>query len=172
MPKSTHWWRTNLSSSSNVPSSRRRWTRSRAVSLPALCSRSRRSGPPPASASAERRRSSSRRSCFSEDRAAADDLSGNGSSRRGCILPAVDAHGKVRSQPNRSEKQDYAKKQLCGDGQSAGKRRFDRGDVNGCAHQSEHGREGHRQDEDGGQEVSKNRFHGTRFTTVWGCWKG
>ena len=37
--------------------------RSRAVSLPALCSRSRRSGPPPASASALRRRSSAMAFC-------------------------------------------------------------------------------------------------------------
>ena len=64
MPKSMQWWRTNLSSSSNVPSSRSRLMRSRAVSLPALCSRSRRSGPPPASASALRRRNSSMRSLF------------------------------------------------------------------------------------------------------------
>src|SRR5579863_3367538 len=59
MPKSSERCATNLSSSSNVPSSRSSATRSRAVSFPALCSRSRRSTPPPASASTLRRRSSS-----------------------------------------------------------------------------------------------------------------
>src|SRR5579863_6796964 len=58
MPKSSERCATNLSSSSNVPSSRSSATRSRAVSFPALCSRSRRSAPPPASASALRRRNS------------------------------------------------------------------------------------------------------------------
>src|SRR6267378_545321 len=62
MPKSSQRCVTNLSSSSKVPSSRSRVTRSRAVSLPALCSRSRRSSPLPASASALRRRRSLKRS--------------------------------------------------------------------------------------------------------------
>ena len=62
IPKSSERCATNLSSSSNVPSSRSSATRSRAVSLPALCSRSRRSAPPPASASALRRRSSANES--------------------------------------------------------------------------------------------------------------
>src|ERR1700686_2161818 len=58
IPNSSERCATNLSSSSNVPSSRSNATRSRAVSFPALCSRSRRSAPPPASASALRRRRS------------------------------------------------------------------------------------------------------------------
>src|SRR3990172_4432402 len=58
MPKSVHWWVTNLSSSSNVPSSSSSAIRSRAESFPAACSRDRRSTPPPASAASLRRRNS------------------------------------------------------------------------------------------------------------------
>src|SRR5580700_9453929 len=124
MPKSTQRCRTNLSSSSNVPSSSSRWMRSRAVSLPALCSRSRRSGPPPASASAERRRSSSMRSlCF----AAADKMgfgSDNGSSLGRGGLHGKDAHGEVGGEPHGAEKQYDAEKQLRAHGGSAVQRRF------------------------------------------------
>src|SRR5687767_4082887 len=57
MPKSRQRCSTSLSSSSKVPSSSSSSTRSRAVSLPSPCCRSRRSGPPPSSA----RRTLSRR---------------------------------------------------------------------------------------------------------------
>src|SRR5512146_2039858 len=60
MPKSLQRWVTSLSVSSNVPSSSRNSIRSRAVILPSLCSRARRSSPPPASARASRRFSSAR----------------------------------------------------------------------------------------------------------------
>src|SRR5262249_24856779 len=50
---------TSLSSSSKLPSSSSRSTRSRAVSLPSRCCRSRRSSPPPASARRVRSRRSS-----------------------------------------------------------------------------------------------------------------
>src|SRR5262249_39542849 len=50
IPKSRQRWSTSLSSSSKVPSSSRSSTRSRAVSLPSACWRSRRSAPPPSSA--------------------------------------------------------------------------------------------------------------------------
>ena len=61
MPKSRQRCVTSLSSSSNEPSSSSSSMRSRALSLPSLCWRARRSGPPPCSAAAWRRRSSSRR---------------------------------------------------------------------------------------------------------------
>src|SRR4051794_25864606 len=51
MPKSVPRWVTNLPISTNDPGSHSSSTRSRAVSLPALCCRSMRSGPPPARAS-------------------------------------------------------------------------------------------------------------------------
>src|ERR1039457_1735540 len=51
MPKSLQRWVTSLSVSSNVPSSSRNSTRSRADILPSLCCRSRRLAPPPSSAS-------------------------------------------------------------------------------------------------------------------------
>src|SRR2546425_9904165 len=62
IPKSWERWTTKRSSSSKVPGSRRRPTRSRAESFPSAFWRARRSGPPPASASRFRRRSSSSRS--------------------------------------------------------------------------------------------------------------
>ena len=58
MPKSEQSWATSRSSSSNVPSSRSRSSRSRAESLPASCCRLARSGPPPSRAAALRRSSS------------------------------------------------------------------------------------------------------------------
>src|SRR5688572_25244454 len=60
MPKSVQRWVLNLSTSTNVPGSRSRSTRSRAVSLPAACCFLMRSSPPPSSASWLRRASSSR----------------------------------------------------------------------------------------------------------------
>src|SRR5208283_1100874 len=51
MPKSWQRWVRSLSVSSNVPSSSRNSTRSRADILPSLCWRSRRLAPPPSSAS-------------------------------------------------------------------------------------------------------------------------
>src|SRR5579872_4005381 len=59
MPKSVQWCLTNSSSSSKEFSSRSSSMRSRALSFPSLCWRSRRSAPPPASASARRCASSS-----------------------------------------------------------------------------------------------------------------
>src|SRR5262249_7809778 len=135
MPKSTQRWRTNLSSSSKVPSSRRSSMRSRAVSLPALCSRSRRSGPPPASASVLRRRKSSIRSwCLAlevdagaaGDGAGAGRLSGKGFSRCGCFVLVEDAYGKVRGEPGGAEKEDNAEEQFGADSNGALRGRFDR----------------------------------------------
>src|SRR6267142_2480404 len=86
--------------------------RSRAVSLQALCSRSRRSEPPPASASAEIRWSSSMRSrCFaSEDKPRF--VSDNGASRGRRFLSSEDAHSEVRGEPDGTEQKYDTKEQL------------------------------------------------------------
>src|SRR5271163_810054 len=100
--------------------------RSRAVSLPALCSRSRRSGPPPASASADWRRSSSMRlRCFSFALAAAfssDKLS----SRRRKLIFSEDADGEVSGKPDSAKKQDDTEKEFRTDSGGALKRRVER----------------------------------------------
>ena len=82
-PKSMQRCRTNLSSSSNVPSSSSRCIRSRAESFPALCSRSRRSAPPPSSASADIRRNWFSRSALIDDSQVTRFLSGKWASLRG-----------------------------------------------------------------------------------------
>src|SRR6266851_1591281 len=161
MPKSTQPWRTNLSSSSKVPSSRRRCMRSRAVSLPALCSRSRRSGPPPASASSEMRRSSSMRSRCLASEIKLDLVSDNGSSLGRGILQGKNAHGEMRGEPDGSEKQHDAEEQLSAHGGGALERRFERSHVFRGLDENEHGPECHRHDEDGGQNGSENHFHRT-----------
>src|SRR5262245_13290459 len=79
MPKSVERWVTNLSISVKLPGSHSRATRSRAVSLPALCWRSTRSGPPPASA---RRSSSARRSNAGGGAAGAAGVAGSASAGR------------------------------------------------------------------------------------------
>src|SRR5439155_7025855 len=101
-----------LSSSSKVPSSSNSWMRSRAVSLPALCSRSRRSGPPPASASVEIRRSSSIRSEFFALEARLRFVSDNGPSGGRVFFCGKNTYGEMRGKPNRSQEQPDAKEQL------------------------------------------------------------
>src|ERR1051326_1368121 len=105
MLKSVQWWRTNLSSSSKVPSSSRGLILSRAVSLPALCSRSRRSGPPPASASSLRLRNSSIRFCCEFIAAGEDLFSGTRFSRRWRFLHMENADSEMRCQPDGPEQQ-------------------------------------------------------------------
>src|SRR5580692_6830599 len=147
MPKSTQRWRTNLSSSSKVFSSRRRSMRSRAVSLPALCSRSRRSGPPPASASALRRRRSSIRSLCFAAAAEADEFSLD--KRRSGINVFVvmeDANGEMCGEPGGAEKEDDAEDQFGANCGGALRWRWDGCDVYRRADESEHGRESHRDD--------------------------
>src|SRR5271170_5454359 len=169
MPKSTQRWRTNLSSSSNVPSSRRRWMRSRAVSLPALCSRSRRSGPPPASASDSRRRRSSMRSWCLLRAGEAELCSGKGSSRGRRQIFAKDADREMGGQPDGAEKQDDAEKQLRTDGCGSLERRIDGGDVDGGAHQSEHRGEGHRDGEKNSENGGEDHFHENGFAARYRC---
>src|SRR5579864_993980 len=158
MPKSVQRWRKNLSSSSKVSSSRSRWMRSRAVSLPALCSRSRRSGPPPASASASSLRSSSMRSWCLESDCETRLGSGNGTSGRR-FLDAKDAHGEMRGQPHRAEEENYAEKQFRSDGNGTLQRRRDGGDINRGAHERKHSGKSHRHDKDGGQGGGEDSFH-------------
>src|SRR5467141_189772 len=160
MPKSTQRWRTNLSSSSKEPSSNNRWMRSRAVSLPALCSRSRRSGPPPASASSEMRRSS-----FMRSRCLASGIklrlgSDNGSSLGRGSFWRKNAHGEMRGEPDSSKKQYHAEEQFRAHRGRAPERRFKRSHVFGSLNKNEHGAEGHRHDEDGRKYGSEDHFHG------------
>src|SRR5215467_6841443 len=179
MPKSTQQWRTNLSSSSKVASSSSRWMRSRAVSLPALCSRSRRSAPPPPSASASKRRSSSVRS----SRFAVSEGLGVGirlrlvsdtgfSCRRGfrkCfggfqgrrLFRAKDADSKMRGQPGGTKEENDAKKQLGGHGGGAVQGRFERGHCYRRPNQDEHGGKSHRHNQYGRNNRSKDLFHRT-----------
>ena len=65
MPKSVQRWATNMSNSSNEPSSSRSSIRSRAVSLPLPCCAAMRLAPPPMRAPVRRDSSSSRISCIS-----------------------------------------------------------------------------------------------------------
>src|SRR5882762_3236959 len=109
MPKSVQWWRTNLSSSSNVPSSNRRLILSRAVSLPALCSRSRRSAPPPASASWLRRSSSSIRPVCEVPGVADDFFSGKRPSRGWRFVHVENADSEVSCQPHGAQQQHNSK---------------------------------------------------------------
>src|SRR5580704_8841075 len=161
IPKSTQRCRTNLSSSSNVPSSRSRSIRSRAVSLPALCSRSRRSGPPPASASALRRRRSSMRSlCFA---AAAEAEEFSLDKRRSGInffFVMENADGEMGGEPSCAEEKDDAEDKFGTDGGSALGGRWDGGDVYGRADKGEHGGEGHRDDQCDGDDGGDDFFHG------------
>src|SRR5437870_1557050 len=159
IPKSTQRCRTNLSSSSKLPSSRRRWMRSRAVSLPVLCSRSRRSGPPPASASSEMRRSSSMRSrCLASGiklRLGSD----NGSSLGSGFLRSKNAHGKMGGEPDGSQEQHDTQEQFRAHGSGALHGRFERSHVLGGSHENKHGPQGHHHDKDGGQNGSEDHFH-------------
>src|SRR6267142_1996356 len=161
MPKSTQRWRTNLSSSSKVPSSNKRWMRSRAVSLPALCSRSRRSGPPPASASSEMRRSSSIRSRRLASEIKPGLVSANWSSLGRGFLRGKNADGEMRSKPHCSQQQDDTEEYLCGHGAGALQGGFQRGHILRGLDENVHGPQGHRHDEDGGKNGSEDHFHGT-----------
>src|SRR5690348_8913686 len=111
--------------------------RSRAVNLPALCSRSRRSAPPPASASAFRRRSSSLRSppfaasgslgVGIKPRLVSDTGSslrrgfgqGFGGSQGQRLLRAKDAHSQMSGKPGGTEQQDDAQEEFRAHGGSA-----------------------------------------------------
>src|SRR5229473_834584 len=133
--------------------------RSRAVSLPALCSRSRRSGPPPASASAEIRWSSSMRSRCLASGDKPRFVSDNGASRGRRFLGSEDAHSEMRSEPDGAEQEDYAKEQLCTHGEGAAQGRFERSHVFSRLHQNEHCAESQGHDENGCQEGSDDHFH-------------
>src|SRR5258708_1108769 len=163
IPKSTQRCRTNLSSSSKLPSSRSRWMRSRAVSLPVLCSRSRRSGPPPASASSEIRPTSSTRSrCLASGiklRLGSDNRSSLG--RR--FSWRKNTYGEMRGEPDGSEKEHHAEEQFRSHGHGALQRRIQRGYIFRSLNKHKHGSEGHRHDEDSCKNGSENHFHGTRI---------
>src|SRR6267142_68731 len=125
--------------------------RSRAVSFPALCSRSRRSAPPPASASSEMRRNSSMRSPCLAWGIRPGFVSDNGSSLGRGFLWGKDAHREMRGEPDGSEKQHDAEEQLRAHGGGALEGRFERSHVLRGPNENEHSREGHHHDEDGGQ---------------------
>src|SRR5258708_2062653 len=125
--------------------------RSRAVSLPALCSRSRRSGPPPASASSEMRRSSSMRSRCWASEIKLGLVSDNGSSLGRGFLWGKNAHGKMRGEPDGSEQQYDAEEQLRAHGGGALERRLERSHVLRGPDKNEHRSNGHRHDEHGGK---------------------
>src|SRR5579859_409697 len=154
IPKSTHPCLTNLSNSSNVPSSRSKSMRSRAESLPALFSRSRRSAPPPASASADWRRSSSMRLCFFSFALAAAFFSGKFSSWRGRLIFPKDPNREVRREPDRAKKQHHSEKQLGGNGCRALERRIQGRHIIGGLDEEEHRAESHPDDEQSGKDRS------------------
>src|SRR5437870_10341566 len=159
MPKSLQWCRTNLSSSSKEPSSSNKLILSRAVSLPALCSRSRRSGPPPSSASSLRRRNSAIRPCC-EFAVAGDDFSSGTRLSRGMrFLYMENANSKVRCEPYRAEKQRDPKHNLRADCRSASHRRLDGRHFQSCADQHKHGSQGHSNDQDRCQNGGEDSFH-------------
>src|SRR6266436_36548 len=139
IPKSVQWWRTNLSSSSKVPSSSNKLIRSRAVSLPALCSRSRRSSPPPASASSLRRRNSALRLCCEFASAGIDFFSSKRGSWRRRFLHVKNADGKVSGKPNGSEEQHDSENQFSADGYRALHGRNDGRDLQCGVNEHEHG---------------------------------
>src|SRR5260370_19869133 len=134
--------------------------RSRAVSLPALCSRSRRSGPPPASASSEIRRSSSIRSRRLDSEIRLGLGSDNGSSLGRGFLRGKNAHGKMCGEPHCSQQQDNTEEYLRAHGAGALQGSFQRSRVLGGPHENKHSAEGHRHDEDGGKNGSEDHFHG------------
>src|SRR5258708_7483278 len=135
--------------------------RSRAVSLPVLCSRSRRSGPPPASASSEMRRSSSMRSRCLDSGIKLRLDSDNGSSLGRGFSWRKNAQGKMRGEPNSPKKQYHTEEQFRSHGHSALHRRIQRGHIFRGLNKHEHGTEGHRHDEDSSKNGSENHFHGT-----------
>src|SRR5215470_8612904 len=150
--------------------------RSRAVSLPAWCSRSRRSGPPPASASAFRRRSSSARPLASGWRIKLRLASDNGASARGgagwgagChvgrrrFLRAENADSKVRGEPNSAKEKNDAENDFRSHGASALQWRLERSHIFSCRHQNKHRTERHRDDQHSSDNRGKNRFHRTGF---------
>src|ERR1700739_4984729 len=159
MPKSVQWWRTNLSSSSKLPSSSNKLIRSRAVNLPALCSRSRRSGPPPASASSLRRRNSAMRCCCEFISAGIDFFSGKRGSWRRRLLYVEDADRKVSGKPNCAEEQHDSQNQFRDDGDGSLQRRNDGSDFQCGVNQHKHRGQGHGDDKNGGQDGSEKLFH-------------
>src|SRR5712672_3071438 len=137
--------------------------RSRAVSLPALCSRSRRSAPPPASASSEIRRSSAMRSRCLSCGIRLGLVSANGASLDGGFLRRENAHGKVCGNPRGSEKQNNAKEHFRTHGKGALQGRLERSHIFGCANENEHRPEGQRYDQHGGESGGKDHFHGSEY---------
>src|SRR5258708_17412090 len=138
MPKSVQWWRTNLSSSSNVPSSSRRLILSRAVSLPALCSRSRRSAPPPASASWLRRSRSSIRPVCEAPGVADDFLSGKRASGGWRFVHVEKADTRGSCQPHGADEEHNSKHNFRSDRAGTLQRRSYRGDLQRGIDQYEH----------------------------------
>src|SRR5215813_11836368 len=105
--------------------------RSRAVSFPALCSRSRRSGPPPASASSLRRPSSSIRLLAECGASAREAFSDKRTSVRSRIFRVENAYGKVRGDPYGAEQKNDAEQQFRSNSDETLNRRLDCRDVFG-----------------------------------------
>src|SRR5438046_4396323 len=133
--------------------------RSRAVSFPAWCSRSRRSGPPPAWASSEMRRSSSMRSRCLASGIKLGLGSDNGSSLGSGFLRSKNAHGKMGGEPDGSQEQHDTQEQFRAHGSGTLHGRFERSHVLGGSHENKHGPQGHHHDKDGGQNGSEDHFH-------------
>src|ERR1700730_10664832 len=139
--------------------------RSRAVSFPALCSRSRRSSPPPASASTDNLRSSSMRlRCLACELGAAFFFSGKRTSRE-CFLLAEDTNREMSRQPDGPEEEHYSQEHLRAHSYCPLRRRSNGGDVDGGLHQDKHGAQAHGHDQDSGENRSKNHFHGIGFAS-------
>src|SRR5208337_3131173 len=158
-PKSTQRWRTNLSSSSNVPSSSKRCIRSRAESLPALCWRSRRSVPPPASASADILRSCSRRSAFTDESQVRLFFSAKRSSLGRVLLWSEDQHGQMSGKPHGTQKKNHSQEDFRGNRARARQGRGDRRHVERGAFQDHHGAQRHGHDHQRRQNGGENLFH-------------
>src|SRR2546421_7854223 len=133
--------------------------RSRAVSLPALCSFSRRSAPPPASASSLRRRNSCRRSAADFVMGARMFFSAKRTSVRRQILCAKYSHSEMRGNPDCAEQQDDSEQQLGPNGRDSIRRGLNGSHVFGGNHESVHSRKGLRDREDHYKSGGQHHFH-------------
>ena len=108
-----------------------------------------------------RRRSSSMRSWCLRPAGELAFFSGKGSSRGRRCLFAKNADGEMSGKPDGAEKQNDAEEQFRADGDGPLERRSDGGHIDRGAHQHEHRAEGHRHDQNGGQNGGENHFHGS-----------
>lgn len=67
----------------------------------------------------------------------------------------------MRGEPHGAQKQDYTEDQLGTDGRSSLEGQSEGGNVESSLNKQEHGPKSHRNDENGGQDVSEDYFHET-----------